>query len=134
MKTIYSLLALISVLFISCDNEPDYDSFRLGQENHFEIKKEYYSIDNSLRFSITEINDSRCPADVICVWEGKADVKIEVKNPVHGILLLNTHNNRIDSLGNYSFELIDVSPYPISTKTINLEEYNISLNILELIN
>jgi hypothetical protein len=102
-------------------------------ENEFKINGVYHSSDNSLKFSITEINDSRCPSDVVCVWAGKADVKIKVESPFSGNLVLSTMNNgfykNIDTLGNYSFQLVDVSPYPISTEEIKLEDYSVTLKI-----
>jgi len=132
MKAFCIFLALTAISLISCDKESVSESFGFGLENDFKINGEYHSIDNSLNFSVTEINDSRCPSDVVCVWEGKADVTIDVTSPVKGSVMLSTYNHLKDTLGNYSFELIDVSPYPISTKTIKLEEYNITLKIVEL--
>ncbi len=132
MKTLYIFLALITLSFISCDNESVSESFSFGLENDFKIYGEYQSTDNSLYFTLTEINDSRCPSDVVCVWEGKADVKIEVKSPVKGFITLSTYNNLTDTIGNYSFELKDVSPYPISTKTIKTDEYKATLKIVEI--
>lgn len=132
MKTISILFALVAISLVSCDNETISDSFSLGLESDFKINGEYHSTDNSLNFTVTEINDSRCPSDVVCVWQGKADVKIDVKNPVSGSIMLNTYDNLIDTVGNYSFELKDVSPYPVSTKIIKLEEYNVTLKIVEL--
>lgn len=132
MKTIYFFFTLIFISFISCDEEPVADSFSFGLENDFKINGEYHSADNSVKFRITEINDSRCPSDVVCAWEGKADVKIQVESPVSGIITLSTYDNRVDTVGNYSFKLIDVSPYPISTKTIKLDEYDVTLKIVEL--
>ncbi len=132
MKTLSVLFALLAISLASCDNETISDSFSLGLENEFKINGEYHSTDNYLNFSVTEINDSRCPSDVVCVWQGKADVKIEVKNPVSGSIILNTFDNRIDTVGNYSFELKEVSPYPVSTSVIKLEEYEVTLKIVEL--
>ena len=134
MKTIYLFLALIAISFISCEKETVPDSFSFGLENDFKINGEYHSADNSLKFKITEINDSRCPSDVICIWAGKADVKIEVESPVTGTITLSTYNNPVDTVGNFSFKIIDVLPYPISTKTIQLEDYNVTLKIVELKN
>lgn len=133
MKTISFLFLLTSISLVSCNKETVSESFSLGLENNFKIHGEYNSIDNLLNFEIVEINDSRCPSDVVCVWQGKADVKIEIRNPVHSSIILNTFDNPIDSVGNYLFELKDVSPYPISTKVIKLEEYNVTLKIVELI-
>lgn len=132
MKTIYFFFTLIFISFISCDEEPVSDSFSFGLENDFKINGEYHSADNSVKFRITEINDSRCPSDVICIWAGKADVKIQVESPVSGIITLSTYDNQADTVGNYSFKLIDILPYPISTKTIKLDEYDVTLKIVEL--
>jgi hypothetical protein len=132
MKTFYFFLALIAISFISCDQESVSDSFSYGLDNDFKINGEYHSIDNSLNFSITEINDSRCPSDVVCIWAGKADVKIKVESPVPGTITLSTYDNPVDTVGNYSFKIIDVLPYPISTKTIRLEDYIVMLKIEKL--
>ncbi len=132
MKAFFVLVVLTFISFVSCDNETVSDSFSLGFESDFKINGDYHSVDNLLNFSITEINDSRCPSDVVCVWEGKADVKIDVKSPVSGLLILSTYDQLVDTIGNYSFELLDVSPYPISTRVIELEEYNVTLKIVEL--
>ena len=120
------------ILFISCENETVPDSFGFGLENDFKINGEYHSVDNSLKFKITEISDSRCPSDVVCIWAGKVDVKIVVESPVTGTIVLSTYDNPVDTVGNFSFKIIDVLPYPISTKTIQLEDYNVTLKIEEL--
>lgn len=117
---------------VSCNDEEMPESFDMGVEKSFRTDIEYQSSDNQLKFSILNIDDSRCPSDVTCVWEGKADVTVEVKSPQTGTLILSTYNNQIDTVGNYSFELKDVSPYPVSTETINLEDYNVTLKIVEL--
>jgi len=134
MKTIYLFLALIAISFISCEKETVPDSFSFGLENDFKINGEYHSVDNSLKFKITEINDSRCPSDVVCIWAGKTDVKIEVESPVTGTIVLSTYDNPVDTVGNFSFKIIDVLPYPISTKAIQLEDYNVTLKIVVLSN
>jgi hypothetical protein len=134
MKTIYFFFAIMLISFISCDEEPVPDSFSFGVENEFKINGDYHSIDNSLNFTITEVNDSRCPSDVWCIWEGKVDVKIQVESPVPGTITLSTYDKPVDTVGNYSFKIMDVSPYPISTKTIKLEDYVVSLKIEKLKN
>lgn len=132
MKTLIYLFSIFTISLISCEKETVSEAFSVGLDNDFKINNDYHSVDKSLTFTITEINDSRCPSDVVCIWEGKADVKIEVKSPDRGTVLLSTYNHRIDTLGNYSFELKDISPYPISTKTIKLEDYDVTLKIMEL--
>lgn len=132
MKTLIWLLLASGIALFSCNSENVTDTFSFNLEKSFQIGDAYFSPDHSLQFQITEINDSRCPSDVICVWQGEAVVKIEVKSPLTGTLELNTHNNLTDTIGFYSFELVDVSPYPVSTKTIELDEYQVTLLIEKL--
>jgi len=134
MKNLVWTLVLFTVVFLSCNKNDSSGSFKIGIEEEFRQGQINAGNDNSLQFSITEINDSRCPSDVICVWEGKADVKIEIESPQKGNLILSTYNNQIDTLGIYTFELIDVSPYPVSTETIELKDYNVTLLIEEIEN
>ena len=132
MKKLFLLLMYVAIVFVSCNEELLPETFNLGLEEDFKWGGEYESANNSLIFSIVEINDSRCPTDVVCVWEGKADVRINVDRPQSGSILLSTYDNPKDTVGDFSFELIDVSPYPISTETIKLEDYNVALKIVEL--
>jgi hypothetical protein len=132
MKFLIQILFFVSFIFVSCSKDTLSDSFKIGLENEFQYGEINQSDDNSLKFSITEINDSRCPSDVVCIWEGEAIVKIKIESPQKATINLSTYDNLIDTLANYSFELIDVSPYPISTKTIKLNDYTVTLKIEEL--
>ncbi|MCF6331820.1 MAG: hypothetical protein L3J11_00935 [Draconibacterium sp.] len=132
MKNLFLTVFFATLLFVSCNNEEFLTTFKVGIAEKFQQGEMNQSDDNSLKFSITEINDSRCPSDVICVWQGEADVKIEFELPQTGFVVLSTYDNLIDTFGTYSFELIDVLPYPISTKTIKLEDYDVTLKIKEL--
>ncbi len=132
MKQLLLTFIFTATLFLACNNEELPNGFKIGTEQNFRHGTLNLSDNNSLEFSITEINDSRCPSDVYCAWEGKADVKLEIESPQKGTLVLSTHDNRIDTFGIYSFELIDVSPYPISTKTIELKDYDVTLKISAL--
>ncbi len=132
MKKLFLILLVSAFVFSACNKTEDPDSFNFKTESKFQHGIMNQSSDSSLRFSITEINDSRCPSDVVCVWEGKADVKIVVESPTTGSIVLSTFNNRIDTVGNYSFELIDVSPHPVSTKTLTLDDYIVTLAINDI--
>lgn len=129
MKQLFYAVFTVAFLLAGCNKE-EVQVFSL--ENKFMLNQQFQSADKSLKFTITEINDSRCPSDVVCIWQGEAIVKINVEAPVSGKLELSTFHNQADTLGNYSFRLIEVSPYPISTKAIKLEDYEVKLKIEEL--
>lgn len=130
MKRILFLI-LFTAAVISCnkDKETTPANFQLGTETNFRLGGAYLSNVQPLQFKISEINDSRCPSDVVCIWQGEAIVTIDVESPVVGYLRLSTFDNQKDTLDSYSFELVDVAPYPVSNSTIKLEDYEIRLKI-----
>jgi hypothetical protein len=125
------ILFIISVIFLffSCNKDEVETDSPFEFEKSFKINGEYQSDEHQLKFKLIEINDSRCAIDVVCVWEGMVSVKINVEKPVTGTIELNSYNNPIDTLANYSFELLDVQPYPISTQVIDLEDYDVKLRV-----
>lgn len=133
MKNLIVLFFIFTLLF-SCNNESESypENFEVGIEKNFKLGDDYLSNVESLKFKISEINDSRCPSDVVCIWQGEALVTIDVETPVQGKLQLSTYDNQTDTLGDYSFELVEISPYPISTKIIKLKDYTITLKIDKL--
>lgn len=137
MNKVFFIFTIVCLLGFSCQKEAFPEDFVIGQEENFHCGIDYLSTDNTIKFSITEINDSRCPSDLKCFWAGKADVKIELESPVKATFVLSTLDNGIynstDTVGNYSFQLIDVLPYPVSTETIKLEDYIVKLKIEELV-
>ena len=132
MKQLLYTILLFGMFFFSCDEERPDDFFDLGVLEDFQVGKEYLSKNKDLQFVITTISDSRCPSDVVCVWEGEAVVKISVEKPVLAEIELSTYDNLIDTVGNYSFEIADAQPYPVSTETIKPKDYNIVLKIMKL--
>ena len=71
----------------------------------------------SLRFD-SVISDSRCPANVVCVWQGEASVKFTIiKNGTRDFFNLSTINMepsfRKDTvIYGYKIELLNIYPYP----------------------
>ena len=87
---------------------------------------------------LTGIEDSRCPLDVTCVWEGDAVVQMSISSDGYtSIFTLNSNPNvdsgqvRTEQFG-YSIKLNDVSPYPETSGQIDLDEYEISLEVRKI--
>lgn len=94
------------------------------------------SADLLFRFvNVTE--DSRCPADVQCIWAGQVSVEIEVVRVSTGeglgnfalTLIGGSENSQKATIGEYVIKLVSVEPYPISTQTIHLFDYVATLII-----
>ena len=84
----------------------------LGETIHFE--------NASVKF-LKVLEDSRCPKDVTCIWEGQARLLVEVteidKDPAQMELLFGGRQkkNILCSMNEYILKGISVSPYPVTT-------------------
>lgn len=116
--------------FFSCENEEEgLNYFDLGIECEFEINEEYLSTDEHLQFSIFEINDSRCPNGVMCIWAGEVSVNIAIAKPAIDTITLGTNGISTAKSNTYEFQIIDVSPYPDIQKQIAKEDYIFLLKV-----
>ena len=85
-----------------------------------------------LRLRFEEVlEDSRCPADVVCVWAGNARIRLLVEAATEpGALLLNTGlEPRSAPADGYVVHLEAVQPATHSARTIQPGDYVITLRI-----
>ena len=78
--------------------------------------------------------DSRCPADALCIQGGDAIVQIDVL-PAAGSNTryeLHTGNNQPARHGSYVISLVELSPYPFSSRPISPDDYRAKLRITRL--
>jgi len=72
--------------------------------------------------------DSRCPADAVCVQGGSAEVRITaVSEESTRDLVLLTGDMRPVRHGSFTIALVQLAPYPFSSRTIAPEEYRATL-------
>lgn len=71
--------------------------------------------DGGLRVTFVElVSESRCPTDVVCVWQGDAAVKLSGTTKA-GLIESTIHTGvdpRTMEVGGYQLRLLDVRPYP----------------------
>ena len=116
MKYVLIFLILVMPVGISFALEPK--DVTLGDP--IEIKINQTKSIGDLGVTFSEINDSRCPSDVTCVWEGRVSVTLQIYDHLQNqrIILTNGETPSMD-VGIYKINLIDVLPYPVSTKDIS---------------
>jgi len=102
-------------------------------DNTFELKSQQTMEILAENLSITflqVIGDSRCASDVTCVWAGMVSLKFKVSKDQQNEITLNTHDNNTAAIfDKYQIQLIDVKPYPVTTKEIKLQDYVAVLKI-----
>ena len=140
MKRKYSIIigfvSIFCMIFVGgCIQKfPDLDDpFQLKINQVAFIKSENIKI---IFINMTE--DSRCPSDVECIWEGQVTIEINIymNNQFIGEFNLTSRTGfdklAIKEFDGYSISLIKVEPYPISTKIIELSDYIVTLNVSKI--
>ena len=107
------------------------DTIQLGVP--FQIQFNQTATMQDLQIKIANLTDSRCPSDVTCVWQGQAKILIDINKNNQNLgnfsLILNDKNLEARSFDHYSIHLIKVDPYPISSKKIQLSDYDVTLKL-----
>jgi hypothetical protein len=86
----FRALALTAVLAVgACSNTvaepPAADSVAVELGREFELKMNQTATVDGVRLTLRGVpEDSRCPIDVVCVWEGNARVVLEVRAGANG--------------------------------------------------
>jgi hypothetical protein len=74
--------------------------------------------------------DNRCPADALCVLGGSADVSVTaMSDRSTGEYVLKTGDMQPVQHDGLTITLVQVSPYPFSSRTIGPDEYRVTLKV-----
>jgi hypothetical protein len=102
------------------------------------VGQEVFAPDGVMRVALLGVrNDSRCPVDVVCIWEGNAEVDIGVAFGLGPTApyVLNTGGGgapRSVDIGTYRLTLVELRPAPVSTTRIPPDGYVASLRVEHL--
>lgn len=100
------------------------------------IGQEVGAHDTVMRIAFLGVqSDSRCPTDVVCVWQGDAEVEIGVRFGMGPTVPYRLHTGvepRSVDVGLYLITLVSLRPAPVSTAPIRRESYVAELR-LELV-
>ncbi|WP_346856361.1 hypothetical protein [uncultured Draconibacterium sp.] len=130
MRATFIFSSVLLIFLLSCKKEDDnFIKFTMGKEAEFQFNQDYTSSDGSLRFTLSEINDSRCPTGAMCVWAGEVAVTIEITKPVADTIILTLPDDVSATSGKYNFKLLEVSPYPDIVTQIKMGDYLVGLVI-----
>ena len=140
MKLLFILIViagfgLSSIVFgVSGDQEnPKSKITAQGEKNNsFEIEFDKIIQYKDLTIKFREIEDSRCPLDVTCVWEGQAKITLQVFQGSNELTITFVTGEKISAdINQYKINLIDILPYPSSTTKNFEEDYVTTITILE---
>ena len=109
VSMIFLFMAFTIVFFIS------------SSESFAEEKQVKINLGNSIHvddieISILKVDDSRCPVDVTCVWEGQVSATIQMRNQTHENIEQFSLGYTSAYMVPYKITLVDVVPYPASNE------------------
>ena len=89
-----------------------------GKESTFRIDQLYTSSDGQYTLQINEINDSRCPEGVQCVWQGEVSLKGQwTDNSIKSDLELHSVLKDLDKQPEgFTIQIVNARPYPMAGK------------------
>ena len=131
------IIVALSLLLFNCT--PKEESRVIFEEGTFVLDFGECQIQDNLQVCFLTVEDSRCPKDAICVWEGQAeiDLKVTIDGEESTLSLIARVGEAyadlaVGTVGSYEFTLTDVSPHPESGETVEDEEYIVTIEVIEL--
>jgi hypothetical protein len=133
------LLSLIAILFASSCSDNANTTYEFGTEITIQFGETISVGDNGLQFKLNSINEARCPSDVVCVWQGVADVTFnqiqmeaaeEFSLNIMGLCEEDCGENK--DVGLYNIELIELNPYPTDANPVTEEDYSAVITVTEI--
>ena len=130
-----SLTVVLPCLLLAtgCDEKtPAAPSFPLNQQFTLAPGEAAAIEETSIRIQFVSVSgDSRCPADVVCIQGGDALVHVRVDNGTMSEYDLHTGDQSRAAIVHSGFriELMQLQPYPFSSRTIGPEEYRATLRV-----
>lgn len=127
-KSCYALLAIAFTLSFFISQPAAFSLEAIPLDFPIGLKMgETASINSELKMTLLTIEDSRCPSDVTCVWQGTVSAKIQLENGEQDLgiytIPMETMAGNEQTFDGYHIRLTNVEPYPISTMPIEQTDY-----------
>jgi len=129
MRAVLALMCLVSMT--GCDESVTGPTVSLNENFELPVGSSAAITGASFVLRFNRVTgDSRCPADVVCIQGGDAIVHITaIDDDARADLELHTGNMQPVKHGSYTITLVQLQPYPFSSRTIQPDEYRATLKV-----
>lgn len=134
MKRLLTTLTLLTVLLAACSPVGNL-VFEAGQM----VLSPGQSADDMQSGSVLTfmeiVQDSRCPADAICMSSGFVQARFAIQegaNTREVVLTLGdmgAGDTNVMSVGEFTVTLVEVNPYPLASAPVDYSEYTVTLDL-----
>jgi hypothetical protein len=126
--------ALLLSLLVGC-GPPSHSPQQVKAGQPFKLSPGESAMTKNAELTITfnsVTSDSRCPSDATCIQAGEAKVSLTLQSSQgsRDVELSTTSDNSQAAYSGYVVQFVDLMPYPISTKPISPETYEVTLVVL----
>ncbi len=125
------------VTLLVSEHEPS--DVKLGEQFQLEIGQTAFIKSRDVRVKMLNVTeDSRCPADAVCIWEGQVTVLLNVMHNEEDLgnfdltIRGGDKNLAIKTFDGYSIQLMKVDPYPFASQPTELTDYVATLQVSEI--
>ncbi|WP_339134702.1 MAG: hypothetical protein WGN25_16070 [Candidatus Electrothrix sp. GW3-4] len=128
MKKLF-LLCTCLIMLAACAKGPQPEDFPQTIELRSGASKKV-SNDLTIRLN-TVLEDSRCPTNVECAWEGNAEILLELSGGDLESTHLNTGGQfpKTEVYNGYTITLEDLKPHPVEGESIPEKDYIAVLSV-----
>ncbi len=135
-----SILLLVPLLLVSCESSVLNSVIQLDEQFWLKLDESKLLLSEQLEIGFDKVfTDSRCPEDVICIWEGAAEIELWllkssidttfVGATVSGYVTAESpHHVSVDTI-DYRITLLQLDPYPNTARERRLSDYRALLTI-----
>lgn len=74
------------------------------------------------------VEDSRCPADAMCAWQGRVIVALALDGERFEVEFLRPDATSV-TVGGVVVDLRDVQPYPLASQPADVEDYEVTVRV-----
>ncbi len=125
--SLFTIISVTSIAYFMLQQSVADNFGEIGTEFSLYVGDSVVIKDHGIKLKFLDVlEDSRCPSDVICIWEGTVSlmINIEFNGQDLGNFILNSSNSHKASFMEYYAKFKELKPYPISTEIIPKTSYH----------
>lgn len=123
-------------LLLGCEDQtPAPEDARIELNTAFSLRPPQKAHNDAVAVAVLQVQDSRCPQDVVCVWQGEVAVRLQVQTPqdrqevVLSLRQPDAEGRNEAVVGGYRIMLEAVSMPPSHKAQWKTEDYEVRLRI-----
>ncbi|MFX0185674.1 MAG: hypothetical protein ACFE95_21525 [Candidatus Hodarchaeota archaeon] len=125
--SLFTIIIVTAIAFFMFQQPTEVNFVEINTEISLYIGESVFIKDHGIKLKFVDVlSDSRCPSDVVCVWEGTVSLMINIQynSKDLGNFILNSSNLHKASFMGYYVKFKELEPYPISTEIIPKTSYH----------